>query len=257
MPTDPTINLSLVAAFALVLARISGVFVFVPLPGVSATPAPARILLSVSFTLALFPRWPQALNLHMSLGTLLAWLAAEAVFGLAIGLAVAFVLEAFTMGAQLISLQAGFSYASTIDPNTQADSTVLQVIAQLTASLLFFAIGLDHRVLLAFAKSLETHPPGTLVFAADMGVDLIRLAGGVFTTGFRLVLPLMALLLMLDLSIGLLGRLNAQLQLITLAFPLKIAAVIALLAFAVLLFPSAAKPFIETCFQLIAKFVGS
>ena len=34
----------------------------------------------------------------------------------------AIVLEAFTLAAQVLGLQAGYAYASTIDPNTEADS---------------------------------------------------------------------------------------------------------------------------------------
>ena len=39
---------------ALVLARVSGVFMFVPLPGISAAPGIARVVLSLSMTMALF-----------------------------------------------------------------------------------------------------------------------------------------------------------------------------------------------------------
>ena len=54
-------------------------------------------------------------------------------------------------------------YASTIDPNTEADSTVLILMAQLTAGMLFFALGFDRLLLSILARSLETHPPGRFV----------------------------------------------------------------------------------------------
>ena len=66
------------------------------------------------------------------------------------------------MGAQIISLQAGYSFATTIDPTSGADSGVLLTIAQIAAGLLFFATGLDRQILLIFAQSLTTHPPGHL-----------------------------------------------------------------------------------------------
>ena len=44
---------------------------------------------------------------------------------------------------------------------------------------------------------------------------------GLFSVGVRLALPVVALLMMLELSLALLGRLNQQLQLLTLAFPAK------------------------------------
>src|SRR5947209_919237 len=64
----------------------------------------------------------------------------EAAFGITVGLALSFITEALIFGAQAVSMQAGFSYASTVDPTTQADSSVMAVFAQLGASLLFFAL---------------------------------------------------------------------------------------------------------------------
>ena len=46
----------------------------------------------------------------------------------------------------------------------------------------------------------------------------------------RLALPVVALLMLVDLALALLGRLNAQLQLLTLAFPAKMLAALLLLA---------------------------
>ena len=117
--------------------------------------------LSASITLALLPLWPVIPSAGLSFGTLVGWLLAEAGLGIGVGLAVAFLAEIFQMGAQIISLQAGYSFASTIDPTSGADSSVLLSIAQTTAGLLFFATGLDRQVLLAFAHSLRVHPPGT------------------------------------------------------------------------------------------------
>ena len=143
----------------------------------------------------------------------------EAALGIGIGLAVAFALEAFVVGAQMMGMQAGYSFASTVDPYTQADSTVLIVIAQTAAALLFFATGLDREVLRIFAHSLVTYPPGTFVLTKK-ATELVLLAGStMFSTGLRLALPVIAVMLMVDISLSLLGRVNSQLQLHAIAFP--------------------------------------
>src|SRR6202020_822903 len=94
---------------------------------------------------------------------MVAWIAAEAAIGIAIGVAVSIVIESFVVAAQILGLQAGYAYASTIDPNTQADSGILLVFAQLAAGMLFFALGLDREVLRLFAQSLDKVPVGTYV----------------------------------------------------------------------------------------------
>lgn len=140
---------------------------------------------------------------------------------MAIGLTVAFLLEAFSFAAQVLSLQAGFSYASTIDPNTQAESGVLAVIAQLFVGLLVFTTGLYTEVIKALAHSLETIPPGQFVLTYSVVEHVTYLGKEMLSAGFRLALPLVALLALLDIALGLCARLNSQLQLLALAFPAK------------------------------------
>jgi flagellar biosynthetic protein FliR len=173
----------------------------------------------------------------VSAGVLAGWTLAEAALGIAIGISVAIVLEAFTLAAQVLGLQAGYAYASTIDPNTEADSGVLLVFAQLVAGMLFFSVGLDREMLRLFALSLDRVPVGTYVFGPSAAESLIRLGAVLFSTGVRLALPVVALLVMVDVALALLGRLNSQLQLLSLAFPAKMLTALLVLSWMAALFP--------------------
>jgi flagellar biosynthetic protein FliR len=133
---------------------------------------------------------------------------------------------------------------------------VLLRLAQLTAGLLFFAMGLHRQLLSILARSLETHPPGTFAASRPSVEALVMLGSGIFSTGVRLVLPLIALLFLIDLSVGLLGRLNSQLQLIALAFPLKIATAMAALSFLVLLLPKLFAQSASMAFRAVEKLLG-
>ena len=236
MPVDLFTSQGRLLGFLFVLARVAGIFIFAPIPGMKNSPDILRVLLSLSITVALFPLWPDATAASQSLSHLIATVLAEAALGLAIGLAVSFTLEALQMAAQITGVQAGYGYASTIDPATQADSPVLLVAAQLFSGLLFFAIGLDREVLRVCAASLKTLPPGAFTLTSDLAHTLIALASGIFSVGARLALPAIALLGMLDLSLALLSRVNSQLQLISLAFPVKMLAALLLISFTGVLF---------------------
>jgi flagellar biosynthetic protein FliR len=230
-------SVSTLLGFLLTLMRIGGVFVFVPIPGFKSAVDPARIFLIGGMTIALAPVWPHPAA-STSAGLFLLWMMSEAALGTGIGLAVAFALEAFVMGAQMIGLQAGFSFASTVDPFTQADSTVMIMLAQTAAALLFFASGLDREVLKIFAQSLVTCPPGTFVLTKK-ATEVVLLAGGaMFSAGLRLALPITAAMLMVDVALALLGRINSQLHLLTIAFPVKIVLALILLGWLVVLLPA-------------------
>ena len=237
MPANLTVSSGTVLAFLLVLARVSGAMVFVPLPGFSGTPGMARSAFSLAFTLALAPRWPHLDGIDADAGTLAAWAVAEAAVGVAIGLAAAMVLEVATFAAQMLGMPAGYGYAQTVDPNTQADAGILLVVAQLTAGMLFFALGMDRQVLRLFSASLERIPPGTYVFQLASAGAFTRLAGNVLAAGARLALPVVALLVMVDVALALMGRLNAQLQLLSLAFPAKMLTALFVLAAVLSLYP--------------------
>jgi flagellar biosynthetic protein FliR len=217
-------------AFLLVLARVAGLLAFLPLAAFSSAPGSARAFLAVELALALFPSWPNLPGTLPSLAQLTLWSLAEAGFGITISLAVAFLTEAFQIATQVLGLQAGYGYATTIDPTSQADAGVLQVTTALISGLLFLALGLDREVFRLLAASFEKFPAGSWAPAAASVDGLVRLGSGMFSLGWRLAMPVVALLLLLDVSLAVLGRMQQQLQLLSLAFPLKMLAALVLLA---------------------------
>lgn len=221
MSPQLSIPAGLPLAFGLVLARVAGVFFFLPLPVRDATPVMARAGFAMVAALALFPHWPAVDVRLATTGMFVVWLAGEVAFGLAAGLLVGFLAEALTLSAQLVGLQAGYGYASVVDPTTQADSDVLQVVARLTGGLLFFACGLDGQILRALALSLEIHPPGQFVLTRTLVATVIGLGANVFALGLRLAFPVLGLLLLTEISLALVGRLSSSLQLGHSAAPLK------------------------------------
>src|SRR5450755_874863 len=102
MGVENAIPISTVLGFVLTLVRLSGVFVFVPLPGLKSAVDPARIVLVMGLSLALFPVWPHPAA-DIRPGTFAVWIVSEAALGIGIGLAVTFAIEAFMVGAQIIS----------------------------------------------------------------------------------------------------------------------------------------------------------
>jgi flagellar biosynthetic protein FliR len=230
------ISTATLLGFLLTLARVAGVFVFVPMPGIGGVVNPARVILAFGITIALFPLWPH-ITAYPTVGTLVMWLMVEAALGIGIGLAVAFVTEAFLLGAQAMSLQSGYGFASTFDPNTQADSGVVVVFMQIVSGLLFFTTGLDRQVIRVFAHSMETYPAGSFVLSRGAATQVLTLGSTMFSTGLRLALPVIAVMVMIDISLALLGRVNAQLHLTVVAFPVKMLMFLTLMGWLALLFP--------------------
>lgn len=246
--------LTLIYSFLLVLARIGGAFVFVPLPGMRNGPDAARIILILAVTICLFPVWPVLAQDPSGLA-FAGWVMVEAAFGLSVGLLVGFLADTAIMFGQLCGVHAGFSFVQTIDPESQADSQVLSTIAQTLAALLFVTLGLHRYVIRIFALSLETHPPAQMFLNPRAPEVLIHAATGVFSVGFRLALPIIALLVMVDVTFSLLGRINPNLQILNFSMPLKMLAALAMIAMLVMLVPAVYTSYAQHMLELAAALV--
>lgn len=243
--------------FLYTLARISGVLAFLPFAVFKAAPEPARIILSLAMTLLLRTSWQAPVTVNVSIGRIIVGLLSEAALGLAIGVALAIVIEVFQMAAQVVSLQAGLGYASTIDPTSGADSTVLLIMAQLTAVLLFFTSGADRLLVKALAESLRLAPPESFTLHKQWAAALIQFAGTIFSSALRLAAPLIALLLLADASLAILGRVQQQLHLISLTMPLKLVATMLVLSATAALQPGFFESLMTTWAHLIEGMLRS
>ena len=233
MGADALISYQTLFGFLFALARVSAVMAFLPLAAFRAGPDAARIGLAVTFTLVVRPEWNAPAGIEHSLERIVAGVAAEAGIGLAIGVSLAFAIEAFMFAAQQASLVAGFAYASTVDPASGADSTVMITVAQLFSGLLFFVSG-AHRVLVRMlAESFQRIPAARDLLSIGPARAIAQMAGTVFPVGLRLAGPVIGLILLADISLAVLGRIQSQLHLMSVAMPVKLGAAILLTALTV------------------------
>ncbi len=254
MHVELNIALSALLGFGLTLVRFAGMFVFVPLPGAQAGANVPRIVLAAATAMALQSHWPR-IDATPAVSQLVAWIAAEAALGVFVGVTVGWIAEIFIIGAQALSVQTGYSFASTFDPNTQADSGILQIFAQLAAGLLFFATGMDGQVIRLLARSLEAWPPGSFWLHPSMAEAVIRTGGQAFVLAVRLALPVIGLLFLVDLMMGVVGRVNAQVQIISLSFPLKMIAALVMMSALLAVFPVLYRQQAEHVMEVLYRYV--
>ena len=241
MHAQLNISLATLYGFLLVLTRVAATFVFVPLPQLRNSSTATRVTLSLAVTIALQSVWP-ATPVSLDGGWPEVWalferMLAETGFGIAVGLVVALVSESFTLAMQLLGIHAGYGYASVVDPNSDADSGVLVVMAQLAAWMLFLAFGMERHVIRALAGSLERYPAGAFAVSPEARSAVLSLGAAVFTTALRIALPVLGLLVLVDIAFALFGKLHGHLQMHFLAFPAKMLATLAVLALLTRAFP--------------------
>jgi flagellar biosynthetic protein FliR len=234
----PAFTLDLPAAwlvnYGLLAVRCIGLVVFVPVPGVQTALPAAKIVLGLMLAAALSPLalagpGAEAFASASAPWETVRWVASECALGFAMGCTVRVAMEAFGLAAQALGFQAGFSYVNMVDPTSEVDASILNVVFALLANLLFFAFDLHLFLIRSMVRSAEIWPLGSYRPPAGAAEAMIRLGGVMLDVGVRLALPVIAALLLIDLTLGLMNQVNPRLQLLTLAFPIKIVAGVVIL----------------------------
>lgn len=249
--SDVIISQALVLHFLLVLFRVGGIFALMPVPGLRSALSPVRVSFVVLIGVLVYPLSPPMNTIALTLESAFSAMLSEVSLGLLIGLAIQILQEGVVLGAQVLSIQAGYSYASTVDPTSEADSSVLQVLLGLAASWLFLTLGLDRVLLQSIVSSFAVYSPGA--FAAQWGdiPSLIGLSGAMFSHGFRIAAPIVGVLLLVDIAMAMLSRLQPQLQLLSLSFPLKMLLALFGLALSIHMMPHRVIDASEETFRFI------
>lgn len=216
------------ARFGLLLVRPGLLIAGAPAFGGTYAPPTLKIGLTFLLALAMIPVAPlPSLDTPMALTAVIA---REAV----IGMSIAFGIRALTAGAEfagyLAGFQLGFSYASVVDPQAGARNTVLSSLYGLAALMIFFAVNGHHLFLKALADSYVAMPIGLGHLDASLAATVGRMLAMIFIIGVQLSAPVVIVLLVVEIGLGLMGRVAPMLNLLAQGFPVRL--IVGLLALA-------------------------
>ena len=128
----------------------------------------------------------------------------------------------------------GFSMASVLDPQTGLSSPVISNIINFLALMTFLAFDGHHLILLFISNSLTHIPLGGFYPSPDIVQYASKSMINLFTFGFIISFPILALSLLSDLIFGMLMKTMPQFNLLVVGYPIKItigfAVLIAILA---------------------------
>lgn len=238
------------AAFLLPFFRILALFSAAPVLSMRSVPARLRIGLSVVLAATIAPSVavPPAIDpvSMISLG----FIAQEVAVGLAIGFAARLVFAAFQLAGEVIGLQMGLSFAGFFDPSGGTGNAVGSFM-NTTASLMFVALNGPLLLIAATLRSFATLPIGQVPFEFVARFDPVRLGSEVFALGLLIAVPFLALILFVNLLLGVMSRVAPQLSLFSIGFPITIGVGMVLL---VLGLPWVERPMAEGLSRLFLMF---
>jgi flagellar biosynthetic protein FliR len=163
---------------------------------------------------------PAALTIFSGAGLLAA--VQELLIGVSIGMVVQLTFEALTFAGQTISLTMGLGFATLVDPQRGANTTVLGQLFMIFGILTYLAIN-GHLVLLgALAESFQTLPIGAAHIDRNFLLSVVSWGARVFQSGLSIALPAVVALVIVNLALGVVTRAAPQLNLFGIGFTITL-----------------------------------
>lgn len=209
------------ATFLLEVVRVSGLFIAAPLFW-TAAPARVRVALVLFVALASHGQAPVAPDLTDSPARIALAVGSEFLLGVAIGMVVRLVFAAIELFSEQVALMMGLGIAHIFDPQAQVSQTVIASLMRNFALLIALAVGLHRVVIGSTVQSFQVVPVGSLVAFSAYGPTFLSLSGEVFLTGVRLAMPLIAVLLVTQVSLAFISRAAPQIQIFSVGFGVTI-----------------------------------
>lgn len=144
----------------------------------------------------------------------------ETINGLILGYIVNVCFYSLKMAGSLIDMQLGLSMASTYDPNTQTQSTLIENLIYFTGVTVFFSINAHHILINSMQNSFSIIPVGYSILDYNFSY-ILNVFLQYFIMGIKIAIPMIVVLIMTDLITGIISRSISGLNVMIVGMPLK------------------------------------
>lgn len=211
-----------IALFALILVRVSSMMVTLPIFGTRTVPNQVKILLSFAITFILFPLILHTATPHKYGDEFILLILREAFIGVFMGFLTRMIFMAVQIAGQILSFSIGLSAAQLVNPAFGDTSSIVEQFEVVLATLLFLAINGHHMFFEALYSSFDLAPVGLLGLKPAALNSVTIMAARVFEIGVKMAGPMMAVVLFLNISLGVIGRAVPQINVFIVSFPVNI-----------------------------------
>lgn len=215
-----------ILTFLMVLGRTSGLMISAPFWGGKVVPVMVRVVVAVSLSIAVYPL-VQTASLFAREGSgepslvfVMIALGGEILVGLALGWAAQILFAGMRLAGREIGMKMGFAMAQLVDPQNGGQTSIIGVLLDLIAALIFFSVN-GHLILVqALASSYSMFPLGGE--KQELSRMMLEAAGGIFTVAVRVSAPVIVGLLLSNIIMGIMSRAVPQMNVFLVAIPLNV-----------------------------------
>jgi len=207
----------------MVLTRISAFFLVVPVFGWLSIPV--RIKVAIVFLLSIF--FSMAMSLPFDAGQVspleaILLISNEAIYGLSLGLIVAFVFAAVKLSARIVEREIGFAMAEILDPLTGETTQPLSSLLEMIFVILFLSANGHHLLLSIISRSYEAFPAGSIPTTTILTNGIIQAGSVMLISSLKLAAPILAAFLLLMVILAVLARIEPEMNILFISLPMRV-----------------------------------
>ncbi len=212
----------LLPGYMLILARISGLIITLPIISSPVINNKIKALIAIAFTLLIAPslsiRFPDINSLLKLTGLM----AMELFVGVTIGFGTLVIFESFNMAGSFMGRQMGFFMAKSINPATQKQSNIISPFLMLVVMLYFLITNTHYLFIRTIFENFKVIPLGMANYPAEQGRHIVATGSEAFRIAIRFAGPTMILLLLIQTATAFLVRVMPQMNVFFIILPLRI-----------------------------------
>ncbi len=247
---ETTFSYADIEYFLLILARVASFVVVAPFFSMSNTPRNVRIGLSFFVSVLLYQALPHQ---EMIYGTLVGY---TVITGLLIGFAANLCSTVVTFAGQIADMEMGLSMASLMDPATKQNSSITGIYYNYMILLMLMISGMDKYLLKALAETYILIPVNGAVFRRDaLFSSLVGFLSDYIVIGFRICLPIFAVMIILNAVLGVLAKVSPQLNMFAVGIQMKVLVGLSILFLSTFMLPGAAGFIYSQMKSMVSTFV--
>ena len=231
--------------------RVLALFGAMPVLGQRGVPMRLRVALAFLIAVCAQASLPAMPVVALDSAAALLLVVQQLLVGLTLAFAARIVFAAIEFAGEVIGLQMGLNFAGFFDPMSGGESTAVSKFFGVTISWLFIAIDGHLLLISAVVQSFRAFPVGPEPFAFLHAVRPETWGAEVFRLGLWIALPLVAMLLFVNLVLGIISRVAQQMNVFAIGFPITLG--VGLLG-VLLTLPMMQAPFTMALEQLLANF---
>jgi flagellar biosynthetic protein FliR len=148
----------------------------------------------------------------------------EAFIGIIMGFFLIIIMAVFQLAGQFFSTQMGFASSQVFDPMAQIQIPLMGQFLNLTAMLIFLTVNGFQKIFLGGVyRSFQAVTVSQMIMNKDSVIPmLLSSMTGLFGQALVIAIPVMSVLLLMQITMGLLAKAAPQMNLLMLSFPLNI-----------------------------------